>query len=118
MLLAAAPALALPGALAAVAAVRLPIRWRWAILLSIAVYGGAAALALASSWNDNLRFAPWTDILAALTVALVAAALVAVAVVRRRVPGDQLRLSLAAVALWLAAIAVVLAKPPKPKLNL
>ena len=39
-----------------------PIRWRRALLLAGVVYGGAAAIALARSWGDNLRFAPWTEI--------------------------------------------------------
>ncbi|HTA18651.1 MAG TPA: sulfatase-like hydrolase/transferase, partial [Polyangia bacterium] len=58
----AAPALLLPWVLARVAAIRVPLRWRWAGAAGLVVYGGLGAFGLATSWSDNLRFAPWNDI--------------------------------------------------------
>src|SRR5579871_6545447 len=45
------------------------IRWRAVGLLAGGVYGGAALVALAVFWGDDLRFAPWTDILGAAAIA-------------------------------------------------
>jgi arylsulfatase A-like enzyme len=61
---AALPALVLPWALARVARLRLPVSWLTAGLVATIVYGGAVIGALAFTWNDNLRFAPWNEILA------------------------------------------------------
>ena len=106
MLWAAVPAALLPWALVRLAATRLPIRWRWAVALAAFVYGGAAAFALAYNWGDNLRFAPWAEILVAAAVAVAAALLSLKA--RGRLPDAPLRVSLVAVAFWLAAIGIVL----------
>ena len=59
----------LPVGIAWVSALRLPIRWRAAGVLAGGVYGPLALIALAIAWNDNLRFAPWTDILGGLAIA-------------------------------------------------
>ena len=75
VLWAAVPAALLPWALVRLAATRLPIRWRRAVALAVFVYGGAAAFALAYNWSDNLRFAPWAEILVGAAVAVAAALL-------------------------------------------
>jgi arylsulfatase A-like enzyme len=107
MLLAAAPAALLPWALAGLAAIRLPLQWRLAIPVATVVYGGAGALALAQSWGDNLRFAPWTEILAG--GALVTGASVLLWRARRRLPDAPLRVALAAIGIWAVAIGLVAA---------
>jgi len=106
VLWAAVPAALLPWALVRLAATRLPIRWRWAVALAAFAYGGAAAFVLAYNWGDNLRFAPWAEILVAAAVAVAAALLSLKA--RGRLPDAPLRVSLVAVAFWLAAIGIVL----------
>jgi choline-sulfatase len=108
--LAAALAALLPLALAVAASIRLPIRWGRAVLLATFVYGGAAALALAYSWGDNLRFAPWTEILVGAAAAAVAALLAWTA--RGRLPEAPVRVSLVSVAFWFAAIGIVLQVSP------
>jgi arylsulfatase A-like enzyme len=110
MLLAAAPAALLPWALARLAALRLAIRWRWALLLAVFGYGGAAAFALSYSWGDNLRFAPWTEILVGGAVALVAALLSWTA--RGRLPDAPVHVSGVAIAFWFAGIGIVLRVSP------
>ena len=60
----------MPVGLAWVSALRLPIRWRAAGFLAGAVYGPLALIALGIFWGDNLRFAPWTDILGGLAIAV------------------------------------------------
>ena len=100
------PAALLPWALVRLAATRLPIRWRWAVALAVFGYGGAAALALAYNWGDNLRFAPWAEILVGAAVAVAAALLSWTA--RGRLPDAPVRVSLVAVAFWFAAIGIVL----------
>ena len=106
VLWAAVPAALLPWALVRLAATRLPIRWRWAVALAVFGYGGAAALALAYNWGDNLRFAPWAEILVGAAVAVAAALLSWTA--RGRLPDAPVRVSLVAVAFWFAAIGIVL----------
>jgi choline-sulfatase len=108
--LTAAVAVLIPVALAASAAIRLPIRWRPAALIAVAVYGGVTAFALARAWEDNLRFAPWREIIAAAAIAGVALVLVWAA--RGRLPGEPLQIALAALSFWLAAIVVVVALSP------
>jgi arylsulfatase A-like enzyme len=103
-------AVVIPAALAASAAIRLPIRWRPAALIAIVVYGGVAAFALARAWDDNLRFAPWSEILTAAAIAAVALVLAWAA--RGRIPNEPLQIALAALSFWLAAIVVVVALSP------
>jgi arylsulfatase A-like enzyme len=110
MLLAAAPAALLPWALARMARLRMPLRWPRAALLGGAVYGGAALVALALSWNDNLRFAPWTEIVVGGAIAAVATLLLWTG--RGRLPERPERAALLATALWLGAIALVLRVSP------
>jgi arylsulfatase A-like enzyme len=69
---AALPAALLPWAWDRLARWRLPMRWRWGAPAAVAVYGGAGAVALAAAWNDNLRFAPWTEILVGAAMAALA----------------------------------------------
>jgi arylsulfatase A-like enzyme len=92
----------LPAGLAWVAALRLPIRWPAAGLLAGGVYGSLVFIALGVSWGDNLRFAPWTDILGGLAIA--AAGLGAALWLRRHPP--QLP---GATAGWAAAVGVLAA---------
>jgi choline-sulfatase len=95
----------LPGGLAWVSGLRLPARWRrWraAGFFAGAVYGALALIALGISWGDNLRFAPWTDILGGLAIG--AAAIGAALWLRRR----PLRRA-GATAGWAAALAVLAA---------
>jgi len=103
---AAAPAVLLPLAIAMLAELRLPIGWRRALPVAVLVYGGGVAFAVARTWGDNLRFAPWTEIAVAGAAAVVAAALVWT--VRGRLPDKPLHVALAAMAFWFAAIGVVL----------
>ncbi|HXU03091.1 MAG TPA: sulfatase-like hydrolase/transferase [Polyangia bacterium] len=108
--MAAAPALLLPLALAMLAELRLPIRWRPALLLATLVYGGVAAFAIARAWSDNLRFAPWTAILVGVLAAAVAGALAWTA--RGRFPDKPMEVALVAIAVWFAAIGVALRVSP------
>src|SRR5262245_25366293 len=110
MVMAAVVAALLPAALVAAAKVRLPVEWRAAVVLAVLLYGSAVAVALAMTWGDNLRFAPWADILVGAGVALVGA-LVAWAA-RDRLPDSPVRVSLVAVGFWLVAIALVLGVSP------
>ncbi|HTB60873.1 MAG TPA: sulfatase-like hydrolase/transferase, partial [Polyangia bacterium] len=98
----AAAAFLLPIGLAWISARRLPIHWRAAGLLAGGVYGVAALIALGVSWGDNLRFAPWTDILGGLAIA--AAGIGAALWLRRRPPHLP-----GATAGWAAAVGVVAA---------
>lgn len=63
---------------------RLPIRWRWAAPTAGGLTACAAAVVIAANWNDNLRFAPWTDMLAGLAIA--AAGVGFTFLLRRRAP--------------------------------
>jgi len=110
MYAAAVPALLLPLAIAMLAEVRLPIRWRRALALAAVVYGGVAAFAIARAWGDNLRFAPWTEI--ATGAAIAAVAFVLAWATRGRVPDRPDRVAAVVVAFWLAAIGVVLRLSP------
>src|SRR5262249_48865511 len=65
------PAVLLPWALAAAASLRLPLRWRWAGPLGALPYGAVGAWAVARNWSDNLRFAPWVDIVVGAGIAVV-----------------------------------------------
>ena len=97
-----AAALLLPIGLARVSTLRLPIRWRAAGLVAAGVYGALALVALSVFWGDNLRFAPWTDILGGLAIA--AAGIGAALWLRRRpphLPGATLG--------WAAALGVLAA---------
>jgi len=111
MALAAVAAVLLPAALVGAASVRLPVGWRSAVVLAVLLYGSTFAVALALTWGDNLRFAPWTDVLAGAGVALVAAFVAWM--LRDRVPDEPVRVSLIAVGVWLAAIGVVLGVSPQ-----
>jgi arylsulfatase A-like enzyme len=102
---AAVPALLLPAAMAAAARIRLPIGWRRASLLAGVVYGGAAIVALALTWSDNLRFAPWAEIVVGLAIAVVAV-LVAWGF-HAGLPATPLGAALIALGAWLVAGAVV-----------
>ncbi|HEY4394305.1 MAG TPA: sulfatase-like hydrolase/transferase, partial [Polyangia bacterium] len=70
---AAAASFLLPFGFAYVGALGMRIRWRAAGLLAGGVYGGAALVALGVFWEDNLRFAPWTDILGGVAIAVAGA---------------------------------------------
>ncbi len=85
---------------------RLPIRWRWAAPLAVGVYGLAAAVALAEAWNDNLRFAPWTDLLGGLVIAAVGQG--CFLMLRRRPPGARGVSAGLAAALGVLAVFVLL----------
>jgi choline-sulfatase len=102
----AAPAGVLPFALALAATLRLPLRWRWAALLGVAGYGGAAAWAVARSWSENLRFAPWVDIVVGGAIVGVAAGLVGL--VGPRLPRARGRVAGAAVGAFAVAAALLL----------
>jgi arylsulfatase A-like enzyme len=102
---AAVPALLLPGAIAAAARIRLPIGWPRAALLAGVVYGGGAITALALTWSDNLRFAPWTEIMVGSAIALVAG--VGAWTFRDRLPATPLGAAVIALGAWVAAAAVV-----------
>jgi arylsulfatase A-like enzyme len=73
---AAAAAFLLPWAAAWVGTRRMPFSRRVGGALAAAVYGGAAVAVLAVTWESDLRFAPWTDILVGATIAALAAVLV------------------------------------------
>jgi arylsulfatase A-like enzyme len=102
---AAVPALLLPAAIAATARIPLPIGWRRAGALAGIVYGGAAIAALALTWNDNLRFAPWSEIIAGTAILIVAVA--GVWRFHARLPRTPLSAAILALAAWGAAAAVV-----------
>jgi arylsulfatase A-like enzyme len=105
-----AVAVIVPAALAGAAAVRLPIRWRPAALIAAVVFGGAIAFAIARAWDDNLRFAPWSEIVTGAAIAAVA--LVLAWAGRGRISAQPLQIALGAMSLWLAAAAVVMALSP------
>ena len=65
-------------------------------------YGGAAAFALARSWGDNLRFAPWTEIAVGAVIAAVGTLLCRQA--RGRLPEQPVSVALLAAAFWFAAV--------------
>jgi arylsulfatase A-like enzyme len=100
----ATPALFLPWALAAAAALRLPVRWRWAGPPGGLVYGGVAAWAVRRNWSDNLRFAPWVDIVVGAAIAGAGVALIWLAAPRL----PRARGRVAAAAGGALAVAVVL----------
>ena len=102
---AAVPALLLPAAIAATARIRLPISWLRAGLVAGVVYGGAAITVLALTWTDNLRFAPWTEIMVGLAIAIVAG--VGAWTFRGRLPATPLGAAVIALGAWVAAAAVV-----------
>ncbi len=64
----------LPAGLLAAGRLRWWVRARWVPVLAVVLYGAAGAVALAVTWNDNLRFAPWVEIGVALAGGLVALA--------------------------------------------
>jgi|GEM_PF-369799 len=98
----AAAAFLLPMGLAWISTVRLPIGWRAAGLLAGGAYGALAMIGLGVFWGDNLRFAPWTDILGGLAIAAVG---IATALWLRRRPPHMP----GATAGWAAAVGVVAA---------
>jgi arylsulfatase A-like enzyme len=106
-LAAALPSALLPWAIARLAAIRLRVPWRRAFLVAACVYGGAAAVALAYSWGDNLRFAPWAEILVGGAIAATAGGLAWNA--RGRLPAAPVGVAVAAIAVWFAAAAVTAA---------
>jgi len=110
MRFAASIAAVLPVALAGAAAIRLPIRWRHALPIAAVVFVGAAGFSLARTWNDNLRFAPWTEILAGTAIAFAAAGLAWRA--RERLADRPPRAALIAVGVWLTAIVLILLVSP------
>jgi arylsulfatase A-like enzyme len=81
------PALVLPWGLARLSTLRLPVSWLSAGLVATIVYGGAAIGALAWGWNDNLRFAPWNELVVGGLV--VAGALGLLGGGRGRLPGRR-----------------------------
>jgi arylsulfatase A-like enzyme len=103
----AAPALVFPWVLALAAAVRLRLRWGLAALVAAVVYGGGAAVAVALSWTDNLRFAPWADIGVLAALAAVGPALAWL--LGRRLPARRGRTAAAAAAAFALAVVVLLA---------
>ena len=77
-----------------------------AVALAGIAYGGAAAFALARSWGDNLRFAPWTEIAVGAVIAAVGALLCWTA--RGRLPDEPVSVALLAAAFWFAAVGITL----------
>ena len=99
---AALPALFLPWGLARLATVRLPVSWLGAGLVATIVYGGAVIAGVAAAWNDNLRFAPWNEIVVGAAAAAVGIGLV---VTGRGLPRRRGRTALAAGAVAIVALA-------------
>jgi choline-sulfatase len=81
----------------------LAIGWRRAGLLAIGAYGGAGAIAVGVAWTDNLRFAPWNEIVVGVVIAALAIGLAFA--LRRRLP--RARGATAGLALLLGVIAAV-----------
>jgi len=101
---AAVAAAAMPLAIVLWGRLRLPWTARRAAVAAAAIYGTLLAAGLAATWNDHLRFAPWTDILAGGAVAAGAAAL-ALVFGRWRPPG---RAALPAAAAGLSVVSLAL----------
>ncbi|HET6283431.1 MAG TPA: sulfatase-like hydrolase/transferase [Polyangia bacterium] len=86
------------------------LRWRvppmmagfWATL----IYGGAAVAAMARSWSDNLRFAPWVDI--AVGGLILALGLLLTVTMGRLLPARRRSGAAVATAAGLAAILILL----------
>jgi arylsulfatase A-like enzyme len=110
MILTATLATLMPWTPVLVARIPMAARWRRLVPVALALYGAVAVLALVFTWNDNLRFAPWTEILVGAAIATVAALLTWRA--RGRLPDRPDLVALAAVAVWLGAIGLVLAVSP------
>jgi arylsulfatase A-like enzyme/MFS family permease len=109
LLAASASALVLPWAMARVAALRSPLSWRAAALLTAPAYLGLAGFAIARSWNDDLRFAPWVDIGVGIAIGVVAIALaVAFHLAGPRLPRGRERGRVAAAAAVAFCAALVL----------
>jgi arylsulfatase A-like enzyme len=102
----AAPALVLPWAMARVATLRLPVRWRWAGPLGGGAYVALAAAAVMRSWNDNLRFAPWVDL--GVGGAIVVVGLALIWVLGPRLPRARGRVAGAAAGAFVLAAALLL----------
>jgi arylsulfatase A-like enzyme len=103
-------AFALPWVMARLGSARLPPRrgpWAVASAGALALYAAAAIAALALSWSDNLRFAPWTDIGVGAAIAAAGAALARL--VGPRLPSARGRVALAAGGAVFAAVALLLA---------
>ena len=92
-----------PWLLAAAARARSRLGWAAAAGLCALLFVAPAAAALALTWTDNLRFAPWIDIAVGAAIAVVAAALALG--LRDRLP----RRNLARVALAIAAAGLAVA---------
>jgi arylsulfatase A-like enzyme len=103
---AALAACAIPWLCARAARARLPVGWRLAVPLAAGLWGGAAAAGIALSWNDNLRFAPWTDI--AVGAVLAAVALVLAPALGARWPRRRGRVALLAAAAFAIAVGSLL----------
>src|SRR5262249_20364468 len=78
------PAFFVPALVAGASALRIRVRWRWAALIALAVCGGAAAALFKLTWTDDLRFAPWTDII--VGAAVIAGALALIVALGPRLP--------------------------------
>jgi arylsulfatase A-like enzyme len=91
---AAVPALFLPWALARAGAMRLRMRWRWALPVGAAGYGAVTAWVVWRNWSDNLRFAPWVDIV--VGGAIVAVGLCLSLILARRLPRTRGRIAASA----------------------
>jgi arylsulfatase A-like enzyme len=101
----AAPTLVFPWVLARAAVVRLRVRWCAAAVAAAVVYGGAGVAAVAASWSDNLRFAPWADLGVIAAIAAVGPALAWL--LARRLPAGRGRTAGAAAGAF-AFVAIVL----------
>jgi arylsulfatase A-like enzyme len=99
--------LCLPAVLAAVARLAQPV-WRRRGLVpgALAAYGLIAALGIAAFWENDLRFAPWTDILVGASIGAVGVGL-ACGIARRRLRAPRGGLLLGALALGLALAGLV-----------
>ncbi len=78
--------------------IRIP---RWVDPLAAVGYGGAVGAAVAATWSDNLRFAPWTEIAVGTAMALGGGAIVWA--LRRRLPARGSRLFVAGAGLLVGA---------------
>jgi len=107
VLLVCTPALVLPWALARSAALRLPLSWRRALPVGVLGYAAALAAVVATSWRDDLRFAPWVDIGAVTSI--VATALALTWLGAPRLPRGRARTAALAAAAFVGAAGLLLA---------
>jgi arylsulfatase A-like enzyme len=100
-----APSLVLPWLLALAASRRVAMRWPVAAVAYGAAYGVPAVVAVARTWNDDLRFAPWVDINVGVAIVVLGFALAWL--VGPRLPRARGRVVAAAAAAFVAAVALL-----------